>query len=94
MDFKKLSGIVTGLGAIGVIVSIGWWYTFYSDILGKTRGSMSDMVSCLYSSQAVQCKVVGLGAQFAGSTPYNPTVFWVSIVILAVGLVLKFSVKK
>ncbi len=94
MDFKKLSGIITLIGALGVVVSVGWWYTFYSDVVAKTRGSMSDMVSCLHSTEAIQCKVVGLGAQFSGSTPYNPTVFWVTIVILAVGVVLKFAVKK
>lgn len=96
MDFRKLLGIVLGIGVLGVIASVAWWYSFYSNVVGKVRGSatMSDMLSCLYFSDAIQCKASGLGAQFAGSTPYNPVVFWVSVVVLIVGVALKFSLKK
>lgn len=95
MDFKKLSGIIAGLGAIGVVVSVGWWYTFYSDIVGKSRGlsSMSDAAKCLYSD-AGGCGMVAGITNLAGRTPYSPTIFWISVVLLAVGIVLKFAAKK
>jgi len=95
MDFRKLSGIVLGIGVLGLIVSLGWWYTFYADVVGRSRGlsTMSDALKCLYSD-AGGCGVVAGITNLAGRTPYNPTVFWVALVLLAVGAVLRFSVKK
>ncbi|MGQ0675849.1 MAG: hypothetical protein ACT4N4_07170 [Rhodospirillales bacterium] len=95
MDFRKLSAILLGLGALGFVVSVGWWYVFYSDIVGKSRGlsTMSDALKCLYSD-AGGCGMVAGIVNLAGRTPYSPTVFWVSVVLLAVGAVLKFAVKK
>lgn len=95
MDFKKLSSIVAGIGVVGVVVSVGWWYTFYADIVGKSRGlsSMSDALKCLYSD-AGGCGMVAGITNLAGRTPYSPTVFWISVALLAVGVVLKFAVKK
>lgn len=76
MDFRKLSNIVLGIGGLGLIVAVGWWYTFYADIVGSSRGlsTMSDALKCLYSD-AGGCGVVAGIANLAGRTPYNPTVF-------------------
>jgi hypothetical protein len=95
MDFRKLASILSGLGALGVVVALGWWYVFYSDLVGKSRGlgSMSDALKCLYSDAGGCGMVQGL-TNIAGRTPYSPTVFWVSVVVLAVGVVLKFAAKK
>lgn len=95
MDFKKLAGIVLGIGALGVIASLAWWYSFYSNVVGKSRGlsTMSDAFSCIYSSSG-GCSVVSGISSLAGQTPYNPTWFWISIVVLAVGAVLQVSLKK
>ena len=95
MDFRKLSSIVLGIGVLGVIASLAWWYSFYSNIVGKSRGlsSMSDAFACLYSGSG-GCGMVSGISSIAGQTPYNPAWFWVSVVVLAVGVVLQVSLKK
>ena len=93
---KKLSLGVLGLGALGVLASLAWWYSAYSKLVEASRGraSLTDLAVCIYSAPA-KCQFAGGMAQLAGgSSSYSPTLFWVAAAVLAIGAVLQFAVKK
>lgn len=94
MDIEKLKKILIGLGGAVLFVAVVWWFAFYSVVvneLGRGKG-WDEALVCLYSSSGGCAFISGL-AKFGGATPYEPIVFWVGVIILGIGLFLKFTQK-
>lgn len=93
MDVKKLTNVLLGGGGAVTCVALLWWAYFYEQVVrGLTggRGSLTDALSCLYSSGG-PCGFVSGMAQLGGATPYSPVVFWVGAVLLGIGIILRLS---
>lgn len=93
MDIKKLTEILIGIGILVIAVAFIWWATFYTQVTGARSSLPMDALRCLYSSGGPCGVIVGI-ARLSGGTPYNPTLFWVGIIVLGVGLILKYSLKE
>ncbi|AYG76797.1 MULTISPECIES: hypothetical protein [Rhizobium] len=85
---KTLSNLFVVVGGVGVVGSVFWWYSFYtqvSEFLGA-RGSLPS--ECIYTLGGA-CGMVSNAANTFGATAYDPKAFWLSIGILAVGVILR-----
>jgi hypothetical protein len=89
MDINKLKKILIWLGGFVTLAALLWWAKFFNE---PTNGNLGEALSCLYSSSGM-CGVVSGISQFSGSTPYNPIIFWVGVISLFIGIILKFSMK-
>jgi hypothetical protein len=100
VDFKKLGNILTAVGAVVLIGACFWWFAFYTSVvrdLGRLTGggadtSLSDALTCLYSSGGI-CALVSGASSLTGKTPYEPMLFWFGLAGLLVGLVIRFAAK-
>jgi len=93
MDTKKLAKVLIWIGGLVTLAAFIWWAYFYGQVTKEMGGNMGDAIGCLYSSSGPCGFVSGL-AQFGGVTPYNPVVFWIGVVMLGIGIILKLSVKE
>jgi hypothetical protein len=66
---------------------------FYSQKRKEIGGSLGDFVQCLFTSSG-ECSFVNFLAGLAGVTPYNPILFWIGIIMLGTGAIIRFSLKK
>jgi hypothetical protein len=100
VDFKKLGNILAAAGAVVLIGACFWWFTFYTSVvrdIGRLTGggadaSLSDALTCLYSSGGI-CALVAGASSLTGKTPYEPMVFWFGLAGLLLGLLIRFAVK-
>lgn len=92
MDAKKLSNLLLIVGAIVIVIAISWWGSFYGQVARELKANLGDALECLFSSGG-KCAFVSGIAQMAGVTPYNPTIFWIGLVMLGIGLALRFTAK-
>ena len=93
MDIKKLTATFLIIGGSITTGALLWWLNFYGQITRELGGTIGEAFSCLYSSGG-ECGFVIELAQLGGFTPYNPISFWVGVVLLGIGIILKFSLKK
>jgi|GEM_PF-862525 len=94
MDTRKLSLILI-LGGVAVIaLSIVWFFAVYAeamDTMSQFGGNdmAGKIMSCLYSSDAV-CQ----GGGFMSDAPsYTPVIFWIGLIGLIAGVVMRFVLK-
>lgn len=90
MNINRLTSVLLALGGLITAVAVLWWLSFYGGIAKDLGVDLGRAVPCLYSSGG-GCGIVSGLAQLAGSTPYDPTLFWVGIILLGVGMILKLS---
>lgn len=83
MDARKLSDTLLTIGTIGTVGAIIWWAAFYGE-----AGVGREAIGCLWS-RAGPCGFISGLAQFAGKTPYNPALFWIGVVALICGFVVR-----
>ncbi|MBU3918121.1 hypothetical protein KKA14_21535 [bacterium] len=76
---KNIPQLATLAGVLLLVVSVIWWQ--------QTFGLRVDYIKCLALSDGI-CRVSGIGKVFGGAG-YNPLVFWVGLICLAAGIVLK-----
>lgn len=89
MASRSPSSTLTGVGVIGVIASIVWWQEFYRQV-SQALGAKGPLpIECLYQTVG-PCSVVTTLAAWGGVMPYNPELFWASVVAIALGTVLWF----
>jgi hypothetical protein len=93
MDIKKLTEILLWLGGLLTVAAFIWWAYFYGQVTKEMGRNLGDAFGCLYSSGG-PCGFVSALAQLGGVTPYNPIAFWIGVIPLAVGIILKLSFKK
>lgn len=87
MRIKVLGRLICLAGAIGLIASLVWWQTFYTDIF-RFLGSHNPIPSeCLYSFGG-PCGMVSGTAAMLGAVAYDPKAFWVSAALFILGLFL------
>lgn len=94
MDPRKLSRIFVTLGALTTLGALLWWASFYGGVMRELDqdASLIHAISCLYSSGG-ECGFISELAQWAGATPYTPTVFWIGAVLLISGIIMNFALK-
>jgi hypothetical protein len=96
VDFRKLGNILTAAGAVVLIGACFWWFAFYTSVvrdLGRLTGggadtSLSDALTCLYSSGGI-CALVSGASSLTGKTPYEPMLFWFGLAGLILGLLIR-----
>jgi hypothetical protein len=98
MDAKKLSETIIILGTAGLLLSMSWWAYFFNEVrtqLGNPNASLldSEVLRCLISSSGPCGFVFGM-ANMAGAFAYTPLAFWISIILIVVGIALLISQKK
>jgi hypothetical protein len=96
MDTHKLSNILVGFGLVLLIGALIWWYSFYSEAarqLGNPNASMSEIVVCLFYNNVTCTMITGMAA-LAGVTSFSPTITWVGLIILVVGVVIRAASSK
>ena len=101
MDFRRLGNILAIAGAVVLVAAIGWWFVFYSGVVGELRkapggietgAGLGDMWRCLYSSDGL-CALISGGANLMGKTPYEPMLFWAGLAGLVVGVIVRVAAK-
>ena len=92
MDVKKLAHTLVFVGLVAIMLSFFWWASFYGPIMKDLGGDLSSASSCIYSSSG-GCSIASGVAQMVGKTPYNPILFWVGIVCLSVGVLVRITLK-
>jgi hypothetical protein len=100
VDFRKLGNVLTLAGVAILIGAVTWWFYFYSAlsrdfarVTGVTpESSISDALSCLYSSSGM-CSLVAAAAPIAGRTAYEPMLFWFGLAVLLLGVVIRYTAK-
>jgi hypothetical protein len=86
MRFKDFGRVLLGLGVLGAVVSVVWWYSFYSDV-AKFVGATGPLpTTCIYAL-AGPCKMVSSVAGFVGAAAYDPIIFWLSAILCIIGLI-------
>ncbi|MDP1930031.1 MAG: ankyrin repeat domain-containing protein [Gammaproteobacteria bacterium] len=92
MDTQKITTLLLWIGSLFTFTAVIWWAYFYDRITQALDGNLSNVVSCLYSSSG-PCAIASSLAVLAGATPYDPSVFWIGVVMLGIGLGLQVSSK-
>jgi hypothetical protein len=93
MDAAKLGRILIGIGVAGLIGSFLWWLIFFARVNKAFGGKASDLgnaLQCLVSNSGPCGFITGI-AGAAGEFAYQPAFFWISAVVLVVGLVVAGS---
>jgi hypothetical protein len=95
MNVRKFSLIVIMGGAAVVVLSVAWFLAAYAEVMDSaSRYGGSDITSkvmaCLYSSPAI-CQ--GAGA-FSDTPSYSPVVFWIGVISLLGGVIVRFSLNR
>lgn len=95
MDTRKLSLILV-LGGVGIsLLALVWFVAAYAGAMEMASDFMGDeyvvkMMSCLYSSSPI-CQGAGM---LDDSPAYSPVIFWIGLIGLLAGLVVRFAAAK
>lgn len=91
VENENIAKLLTRVGTVGVLISIFWWFIFYSRVISQTGGNAGDfgrVLECLiYSS--TQCIVIKGIASIVGYWPYEPFFLWLSAGAAAVGAMMQ-----
>jgi hypothetical protein len=92
MDPRRLSLILLAGGAAVTLLALLWFATAFAEAMDSASRFAGDdyalsLIACLYSSPAV-CQGVAL---FSESPAYSPVVFWIGVVALLAGIVIRFA---
>lgn len=86
MRVKYFGRVLLSLGVFGAVVSVAWWYSFYSNVANFVGATGPLPTECIYAL-AGPCKMISSVAGFAGAAAYDPIVFWVSAILCIIGLI-------
>ena len=96
MDVQKLGSSLIALGAIGITISVVWWYLFYTRVADGFSSispfSFDGALKCLIFDSG-QCGIIKALASLSGEIPYEPVLLWISIVLQIIGLAVLNSQK-
>lgn len=87
MASRHVGKAVFFAGGLGIVGSLVWWHTFYTDVFQFLGTHDTPPLECIYSLGGPCGMVQGTAAMF-GATAYDPKVFWASCVVFVVGLFL------
>lgn len=92
MDTRRLSLILMLGGAAITAIALIWFMAAYAEVMGMAgdflgSDSAARLFACLYSSSPV-CQGAGM---FSDGPSYSPVVFWIGLIGLLAGLVIRFS---
>lgn len=95
MNTRKLSRILILAGAAVVVLSVVWFLAAYvetMDYIGQFGGGdmVAEVMSCLYSSPAI-CQGANV---FSDGPSYSPVVFWIGLIALLAGVIIRFALDK
>lgn len=95
MDTGKLSLILILGGVATTVVALIWFLAAYAEALEMASDFggadyAASMMSCLYSPSAL-CQGAGI---FSDAPAYTPVVFWIGVIALLGGIVVRFAVSK
>jgi hypothetical protein len=88
MILHRLGGALLLFGLAGLVGAFAWWSEFYSQV-ARFIGSKGPLPSeCLYSTTG-PCRLVAGVANWAGVHAYEPALFWIAIVSVLLGLLIR-----
>ena len=95
MDTRKLSLTLILGGAGASLLALVWFVAAYAGAMEMASDFMGDeyvakMMSCLYSSSPI-CQGAGM---LDDSPAYSPVVFWIGVISLIAGIVVRFAATK
>jgi putative oxidoreductase len=95
MNARNQGRAVVIIGIIAVILSMGWWASYYNGVVRALgpKPSLAHPMRCLLWTADVcsQAKATAATAKAAPKLPaYNPLVLWASLVVLLLGLFLVY----
>jgi hypothetical protein len=92
MKSEKVGLGLIGAGVLGVLISFIWWAAFFQKVASftGTSGKGSMPFECLVSSSGA-CGIIYDTARFV-TTPYNPILFWLSALVLGIGVLVERGV--
>jgi len=76
---RKLPQYALIAGIVLIVVSVVWWQ--------QTFGINFDYIKCIAFSDGV-CRLSRISKLFGG-TSYNPMIFWIGVICLVAGWILK-----
>jgi hypothetical protein len=76
---KDLSQLAKTAGVILLVLSVSWWQ--------QTYGITADYAKCFALTDRI-CHASSIGKIF-GLTGYNPAVFWIGLICLVAGFLMK-----
>jgi hypothetical protein len=82
---KEIGVALAAGGTLGIVAALVWWGSFFHMVAREMGVKDSPPVTCLYSSSDFCGFVYGV-ARFAGGTPYEPALFWISALALVAGV--------
>jgi hypothetical protein len=94
MDIRKLSQMLIIGGIVFIVLAVIWWMASYSsafDMSARYSGDSGSITSCLYSSSAT-CSAWAMFGD-SGGPSYSPAVFWIGVIALLAGVVMRFVAK-
>lgn len=95
MNPRKLSLMLILSGVAVVVLSVAWFLAAYAEAMDFAsryggRDIAARMMACLYSSPAI-CQGAGF---FSDEPSYSPVVFWIGMIALLGGVIIRFSLNK
>lgn len=95
MNTKKLGLILILGGVLFTVLALVWFMAAYADAMDMAGGLLGGdyalkMVACVYSSSPI-CQGAGM---FSDSPTYSPVVFWIGVIALLAGIVIRLAVSK
>ena len=95
MDTTKLAKALMMLGVMGAILSVVWWYKFYTDVIIFLKIPRSviwqqDVIKCIFTNSGGCGNVTG-AAKVAGYFVYEPFALWCSLGIILISIVIRFA---
>lgn len=87
---NRLPAVLTGAGVIAGLVTTAWWWIVYSRQIDAGSLPIANALPCLARKTDVCSLAEALCAQthLLDITRYSPAAFWLSVALLAAGLVL------
>lgn len=75
-------------GIVGIIASVIWWQSFYTQV-DRFLGAKGPLpVACLYELTG-SCRMVSNVASFFGAGGYDPLLLWASVAAIIVGVLMR-----
>lgn len=91
MDVSKFSRALVSLGAVLLVGSFIWWFSFWGDVARQLNRNVFEALDCLFLTSGKCGEIAGF-ASLAGKTAYTPIFFWIGAVLAAIGALMRRSV--
>lgn len=85
---NRASGALVGIGSLLVVVTIGWWWITYGEVVGYGYLSWPEAGRCLIQNSDIcsLAKALCLGSHPRALFPYWTSAFWLAAAVFSASL--------